>query len=116
MSDPETLLPANPAVAQDDYYNYSDYYGADYNGTDYGGGTSTDDLYNYDFDSLLDELSGVESESSWSVSKIVIFTLYGIVITFGVCGNLLVIMAVVGNGKMRTPRNFFICNVYNTSR
>jgi hypothetical protein len=36
---------------------------------------------------------------------------YGIVIFFGLIGNMVILYAILSNRKMRTPRNYFIVNL-----
>ena len=75
---------------------YYDYYDSNYSAA------AADD---FDLDSLLHDLQG---KSSSFDAFYLILALYISVILVGVLGNLMVLIAVIGKEKMRTPRNLFI--------
>ena len=47
----------------------------------------------------------------FSSLKIMFLLIYGLVITCGLVGNLLVLLTVIWNQELRTPSNMYICNM-----
>ena len=86
--------------------NYHFYYYTDYS-YNYSDDDPADDA-DFDLDSLLHDLTGPPPSSSSSGLFYLILGLYVSVIVVGVLGNSLVLIAVIGKEKMRTPRNLFI--------